>query len=162
MKGMLKGMSIVFRNILKPDVTVQYPDEIGKLSDVERGRLLFFEDRCIKCRQCERVCPNGTIDMEVSRDVKGETGEKLILDEYSVHHGACLVCGLCTETCPVDALAWVERFEKPTFHREDMWFDRERLRDELLSVHPDKISGSTHYDRESFVEDLDAMKEGEQ
>lgn len=157
---MIKGMVTVVKHVFRPIFTTDYPEETLELPKVERGRLMFFEERCIKCKQCERICPNGTISMEVKRDVKGESGHKLILEEYNIHHGSCLICDLCVEVCPTDTLSWAQVFEAPTVNREDMFFDKERLAKEINAVPLDRISESTNYDRESYVEDLKKKREG--
>lgn len=163
MIGMLKGMVTVVKHVLRPIFTTDYPEETADLPDKERGRLLFLEERCIKCKQCERICPNGTISMEVSRNVNPDAGEeKLVLDEYNIHQGACLICDLCVEVCPTDTLSWATIFESPTVNREDMFFDKERLAKEIDAVPLDKIAESSNYDRESYVEDLREKREGGQ
>ncbi|MBS1263034.1 MAG: NADH-quinone oxidoreductase subunit I [Methanonatronarchaeales archaeon] len=158
---MLRGMATVARHVFRPLFTEQYPEKQLELPEIERGRLLFLEERCIKCRQCERICPNGTISMEVERDLKSETGEKLILREYNVHQGSCLVCDLCVEVCPTDTLAWATVYEAPTFKREDLFFDRERLAWETDRVSLDRIAESTFYERDDYVEAVRASREGE-
>jgi len=158
---MLKGMYTVAKHLLRPSFATDYPEERHELPEIERGRLLFFEERCIKCKQCKRICPNGTISMEVSRDVKGETDEKLILDEYNVHQGSCLICDLCVEVCPTDTLAWADIWETPTYEREDMFFDKEKLAEEIDRVPLDRISDSSNYELESYLDDLKDHREGE-
>lgn len=43
-------------------------------------------DKCIKCKKCERVCP-----------------QKCICD-FKINQSHCLHCGLCFEKCPVGAI----------------------------------------------------------
>jgi len=50
-------------------------------------------DRCIRCRKCERACPVECITVGI-RDRR-----------------MCLYCGRCVDTCPVDALAVVNELE---------------------------------------------------
>lgn len=57
--------------------------------------LMAFEDRCIRCRTCVRVCPAGAIAFE--------GGVRRIRRE------ACVKCGACAEACPAGALTVVGR-----------------------------------------------------
>ena len=43
-------------------------------------------DKCIKCKKCERICP-----------------QKCISD-FKINQNHCLHCGLCFENCPVNAI----------------------------------------------------------
>jgi pyruvate formate lyase activating enzyme len=61
----------------------QNPESIGF-----RPQIAFYEDRCLQCRLCERVCEEAAIRWEGHR----------------VDAGKCTVCGLCAEQCPADAL----------------------------------------------------------
>jgi pyruvate formate lyase activating enzyme len=53
-----------------------------------RPELMFFENRCLVCGDCIRVCPHGAIHC-----LKGE-----------IHTTSeCQVCGTCAEACPAGA-----------------------------------------------------------
>jgi pyruvate formate lyase activating enzyme len=53
-----------------------------------RPDLMFFENRCLVCGDCIRVCPHGAIHC-----LKGE-----------IHtNSECRVCGTCAEACPAGA-----------------------------------------------------------
>ncbi|MFR6667125.1 MAG: 4Fe-4S binding protein, partial [Thomasclavelia spiroformis] len=50
----------------------------------EKGFII--SDACIKCRKCERICPQKCIE------------------NYVINQNHCLHCGLCFEQCPVNAV----------------------------------------------------------
>jgi NADH:ubiquinone oxidoreductase subunit E len=66
--GMLTGMGVTLRNLFRPKVTLQYPEERPHIPDRWRGRLdliydPFGEHKCEVCFQCAQVCPVEAIDM---------------------------------------------------------------------------------------------------
>jgi NADH:ubiquinone oxidoreductase subunit E len=66
--GLLTGMGVTLRNLFRPKVTLQYPEERPTIPDRWRGRLdliydPFGEHKCEVCFQCAQVCPVEAIDM---------------------------------------------------------------------------------------------------
>ncbi len=56
-----------------------------------RPELLLFEEKCISCGECFRVCP--------------EQAHELLPDGERVYHrDRCVQCGSCTEVCYAEAL----------------------------------------------------------
>ena len=63
-----------------------------------RGRMAYERDKCIKCKQCIRVCPTGALEID----------EK---DGKIKHHVArCCFCSQCTDICPVKCLHMTGEF----------------------------------------------------
>ena len=66
--GLITGMGVTLRNLFRPKVTLQYPEERPNIPDRWRGRLdliydPFGEHKCEVCFQCAQVCPVEAIDM---------------------------------------------------------------------------------------------------
>lgn len=103
--GMLRSMAIAYKNLFRRKITVQYPHERLELPERARWAVepCFNEDgtsRCTACRMCERACPDHVISIQV------ETAEdkSRTIAHWSYQLGACMMCGLCVEACPFDAI----------------------------------------------------------
>ena len=69
--GLLKGLGVTFKNLLKRPVTVQYPEQKLTVSRRERGTVLAWSaEKCTGCYTCERACPHGCIDIETPQEGK--------------------------------------------------------------------------------------------
>jgi NADH-quinone oxidoreductase subunit E len=80
--GIMKGIWFAFRQVLRPKVTVQYPEVRQDISPRHRGRLILLYDeagtlKCETCFQCAAACPIECIDM----------GGVDTRDRYHVHWG---------------------------------------------------------------------------
>ncbi|MCL2140959.1 MAG: FAD-dependent oxidoreductase [Dehalococcoidia bacterium] len=65
--GMLKGLVVTFKNLLRRPVTVQYPEQRLNLSRRERGTVLAWSmEKCIGCYTCQQACPHGCISIETA------------------------------------------------------------------------------------------------
>lgn len=91
-------MSSVFR---KP-VTYKYPFVKVETVNKFRGKLKFYQEKCIGCKICERDCPSDAIEIITV----GEKKYKAI-----VYLDRCIYCGLCVDQCPKDALENTRDFE---------------------------------------------------
>jgi NADH-quinone oxidoreductase subunit I len=113
--GILNGLRITMRNMLRGPITVQYPEQ--KLELPERARWAVApvfdaegDPKCTACRICENECPDHVLSVEVS---SLEGGGKHI-DRYVYELGACMMCGLCVEACPYDAIEMSHEYELAT------------------------------------------------
>ncbi len=110
--GLINGLRITMRNLRRGPITVQYPYE--KLTLPERARWAvrptYFDDgspRCTACMTCVRVCPDHILDIDLTT---AEDKTKHI-DRFSYEIGACMMCGLCVEACPFDAITMSHEYE---------------------------------------------------
>jgi len=125
---LLKGMSISFRYMFKPSVTINYPYEKGFLSPRFRGehalrRYPNGEERCIACKLCEAACPAMAITIEAEPRDDGSRRTT----RYDIDLTKCIFCGFCQEACPVDAVVEGPNFEYATETREELFYDKEKL-----------------------------------
>lgn len=113
--GILQGMGIAFRNLLRGPITVQYPDEHVVLPERARWAVIPLMDesgkpKCTACTNCVRACPDGVLDLAfTTREDKSKH-----IDGFSYEVGACMMCGLCVESCPYSALAMGHEYELAT------------------------------------------------
>jgi NADH-quinone oxidoreductase subunit I len=110
--GLLKGLMISLRNLRRGPITVQYPYE--KLDLPERSRWAVrpkcFEDgspKCTACMTCVRTCPDHILDL----DVETREDKSKHINTFTYEVGACMMCGLCVESCPYDAIRMSHEYE---------------------------------------------------
>ncbi len=64
---------------------------------------------CTSCMLCIRACPVWCMDLSAHLQVEQEAGRRrsrLVLDEFGIDYRTCMMCGLCVDVCPFDALRW--------------------------------------------------------
>ncbi|MBD5271274.1 MAG: NADH-quinone oxidoreductase subunit I [Bacteroides sp.] len=122
--SLLKGMSVTGKEFVTPKITEEYPDNRDNLPVADRFRAeltLKYDDqgnhKCIACGTCERVCPNGTINLDISTVETWDGRKKKKLDKYIYDLGSCTFCQLCVVNCPTDALEFSNDFEQAVFTR---------------------------------------------
>jgi NADH-quinone oxidoreductase chain I len=122
----LRSVAVSLRHLLRPKMTVQYPDSAPLLGYRFRGRHIFHQDVCIGCTQCERVCPVLAIKMEEHKD---PNVRKVVTDRFAVDLGICYYCGLCEEVCPTDpkAVHLGPDFELSTHDRRLLVYEMDQL-----------------------------------
>jgi formate hydrogenlyase subunit 6/NADH:ubiquinone oxidoreductase subunit I len=130
--GVAKGMLTTISHIIKPPVTIQYPEERLEMPIWTRGRprLIYEVDtgdlRCTACGACALACPVDVIKIEQHPSpIKGK-----VLDRFDIDMAGCIECALCVEACPFRAITMAPDFEMvATFDRTtDLVFDMYELR----------------------------------
>ncbi|MFH0702308.1 MAG: NADH-quinone oxidoreductase subunit I [bacterium] len=126
-----RGMLTVLKHILRPPITLEYPEQKPKLNSRFHGRpaLLVNPDGseiCGGCTGCVKVCPCGDLI-----HVETDPNNKQKVSKFTIDIGRCIFCGNCTEICPKGALIMTDEFELADYSREALVFDKDRL---LLSV----------------------------
>ncbi len=104
--------------------------ELGAAAYEKRGVAVavptWDSTKCIQCNQCAYVCPHATIrpyaltEEEAAQapeaakivDVKAGKGKGVYKYTMAISPLDCMGCGVCVETCPVNALAMVAQADE--------------------------------------------------
>jgi len=122
------GLTLTFRVMLRPKVTVKYPVEKLPVSHKFHGLLALpvdpetGNDRCIICFKCERICPDRCIHIEA----EGK-GKERVLTRFDIEMDKCCYCGLCVEVCPTEAIVFVPHYETSTYNRSRLLYSLDDL-----------------------------------
>lgn len=119
--GILKGFAITMRNMFRGPITLMYPEQKPELPERARWAVAHKRDengapKCTACLICVNECPDHVLSIDVS---KNEDGSKHI-DRYVYEVGACMMCGLCVEACPFDAIEMSHEYELATREPADL------------------------------------------
>ena len=142
--GVAKGMLTTISHLVKPPVTIQYPEERLDMPIWTRGRprLIYEVDtgdlRCTACGACALACPVDVIKIEQHPSpIKGK-----ILDRFDIDMAGCIECALCVEACPFRAITMAPDFEMAAFSREtELVYDMYQLR---IAGTPEIDAGMEH------------------
>lgn len=130
-----KPAETYLRLVPYPDVPADYypPRYRGE------HRLMHREDgsvRCVCCMMCSTVCPADCINIVAGdaadppsnkKNVPGVEAEKFPV-RFEIDELRCVVCGLCVEACPCDAIRMDSNVHVTAYtDRRDFVFDRSRL-----------------------------------
>src|SRR3954462_14402983 len=132
-KGMLTGLGVTFKTMMKGAVTVQYPHEREDPPPRARGVIALKEANCTVCMLCARQCPDWCIYIEGHKEKRpprregGRPRTVSVLDRFDIDFALCMYCGICVEVCPFDALFWSPEYEYSETRIADLLHDKQKL-----------------------------------
>lgn len=129
---MLVGLGVTLREVVRRPITEMYPEvkpeyppgsrSIPVLKPNEESGLL----NCTSCGLCERNCPPTVI--HITQAVDPDTGKKKPWPEqFILDYDHCMVCNICIEVCPFDALEMADVCELSAYQVGDLTFDKQAL-----------------------------------
>jgi NADH-quinone oxidoreductase subunit I len=130
--GLLKGLMVTLRHLLRPAVTQSYPDVKPDLPARTRGVIALKEANCTVCYKCSRECPDWCIYIDAHKESHepasgGKARSVKVLDRFAIDYSLCMYCGICVEVCPFDALFWSPEFEYSEFSIASLLHDKDKL-----------------------------------
>ena len=138
--GLIGGLGITLKTMLKPAVTVQYPHEREDPPTRARGVIALKEENCTVCMLCARQCPDWCIYIEGHKEKRpprregGRERSVSVLDRFDIDYALCMYCGICVEVCPFDALFWSPEYEYSEWSIGKLLHDKVTLGEWMDSV----------------------------
>jgi len=139
--GLIKGLLVTLRHLLRPSVTQQYPEEQPDLPPRTRGVIALKEANCTVCYKCSRECPDWCIYIDAHKETHdpasgGRARSVKVLDRFAIDYALCMYCGICIEVCPFDALFWSPEFEYAEYDIHELIHEKEKLEEWTYTVLP--------------------------
>jgi len=127
--AILKGMHLTLKNMLRPKVTMQYPEQKFTPPASYRGRPVLVQEnsgveRCVACGLCSRVCPALAIEVQASET---ELEKERYPQKFEINMLRCIFCGFCEEVCPEEAIVMSKDYELVFKNRNDAIYGKEKL-----------------------------------
>ncbi len=125
----IKGLVLTFKNIIRPKVTMEYPEEKFIPPASYRGRPVLVQEengieRCVACGLCARVCPSLAIEVQASET---DLDKERFPIKFEINMLRCIFCGFCEEVCPEEAIVMSKDYELIFTNREDAIFGKDKL-----------------------------------
>lgn len=124
--GIAKGLVVTFKHLFRRPVTVQYPEHQLHTSRRIRGNeLVWNEEKCTGCATCAKACHIGAINIVTGPNM---VGDKYPVETYEIDTGYCIMCGICVEACPFEALYMGSDYEKAKYRRGELVQSKEVMK----------------------------------
>ncbi|MCL2332467.1 MAG: 4Fe-4S binding protein [Actinomycetia bacterium] len=110
--GLLRVARIAVINLFRRNVVIQYPKQRYDQPDRSRWAVeqVVAEDGsviCTGCKICEQSCPDHCIKI----DVEIRPDKTKFIRSWRYERAACMMCGLCVEACPFNAIRMGHDYE---------------------------------------------------
>jgi NADH-quinone oxidoreductase subunit I len=129
-----KGMSITFKEMMRPTITEDYPDAPAIFQERYRGVHQLQRDengleKCVACFLCAAACPSNCIYIEAADNTETNriSGAERYAKVYNIDYNRCIFCGYCVEACPTDAITHGHGFELATFNATGLVYRKEQM-----------------------------------
>ena len=138
-RGIAKGMSITFGEILQPTLVENYPDGAGPQRGAVfepryRGAHVLQRDengleKCVACFLCAAACPSNCIYIEAAENTEEQriSSAERYAKVYNIDYNRCIFCGYCVEACPTDAITHGHGFELATLNATNLVMRKEDM-----------------------------------
>lgn len=125
----LKGLALTFKQMVRPKVTMQYPEQKFEPPASYRGRPVLVQEnngveRCVACGLCSRVCPALAIEVQASET---EMEKERFPEKFEINMLRCIFCGFCEEVCPEEAIVMSKDYELVFTNRDDAIYGKDKL-----------------------------------
>lgn len=110
--------SWVRRGLRTGVVTTRYPGVREQMPEEFRGRPVLDAYRCLAaqgCTACMAVCLPQAFRLATVTNGERQEEQHLLLD-----YARCVMCGLCVDACPTNALTMTADYELATTKRDDL------------------------------------------
>ncbi|MFH0734210.1 MAG: NADH-quinone oxidoreductase subunit I [bacterium] len=125
----IKGLILTFKNMLRPAVTMEYPEVKFEPPASYRGRPVLVQEengveRCVACGLCARVCPALAIEVQAAET---ELEKERYPINFEINMLRCIFCGFCEEVCPEEAIVMSKDYELVFSNRKDAIYGKDKL-----------------------------------